>query len=109
MSTNNKGNNDSNTSSSSLPLNALDQIPQVKSDAMEITGLTKESGKITGYQLSNGNIVSKEEGVRMAQNGEIKGVGIAHNGDTVYLKSLPDDNEYNNLGNMPTVSSDKLY
>ena len=47
---------------------------------------------------------SKDEGVQMAKNGEIKGVGVAHRRDTEYLKSIPDDSENNNLGSLPTVS-----
>jgi len=82
---------------------ALDEVPQPKSDAKEITGLLKTGGKITGYQLSDGATVSKEEGVAMAKAGEIRGVGVAHRKDTEYLKSLPDADESNNLGSLPTV------
>lgn len=39
----------------------------------------------------------------MARRGKIKGVGIAHNGNTEYLKSVPNDSESDNLGNLPTV------
>lgn len=90
--------------SNSLPMSALDNIPQAKSNASEITGLVKESGKVTGYQLSSGNIVSKDEGVAMAKAGDIKGVGIAHRNGKEYLKSLPDQTEDNNLSHLPTVS-----
>ena len=83
---------------------ALDEVPTPKSNAKEIVGLVKSSGKISGYQLSEGSTVSKEEGVSMAKAGEIQGVGIAHRKDSEYLKSLPDDNENNNLGNLPSVS-----
>ncbi len=83
---------------------ALDDVPTPKADAKEIVGLVKSSGRITGYQLSNGSTVSKEEGVAMAKAGDIKGVGVAHRKDTEYLKSLPDSNEDNNLGNLPSVS-----
>ena len=83
---------------------ALDDVPTPKADAKEIVGLVKSSGRITGYQLSNGATVSKEEGVAMAKAGDIKGVGVAHRKDTEYLKSLPDSNEDNNLGNLPSVS-----
>lgn len=34
----------------------------------------------------------------------IAGVGIAHRGDTEYLKSIPDGGENNNLDNLPSVS-----
>lgn len=86
-----------------LAYNALDEVPQPKVDAKEITGLLKSHGKITGYQLSNGATISKEEGVAMAKAGEIRGVGVAHRKNTEYLKSLPDGSENNNLGSLPTV------
>ncbi|MDO4331201.1 MAG: DUF3892 domain-containing protein [Eubacteriales bacterium] len=89
---------------SELAMNALDDIPEAKSDAKDIVGLVKSSGRITGYQLSDGTTVSKESGVEMAKNGEIKGVGIAHRKDSEYLKSLPDGEEGNNLGNLPSIS-----
>ena len=89
---------------SKLAYAALDEVPNPKSNAKEIVGLVKSSGKITGYQLSDGAIVSKEEGVTMAKNGEIDGVGIAHRKDTEYLKALPDGSENNNLSNLPSVS-----
>lgn len=89
--------------SSILPKAALDDIPTPKNDAVSITGLVKQKGKITGYQLSDDRIVSREDGVALAKVGEIKGVGIAHRKDTEYLKSIPDDNENNNLSSLPTV------
>lgn len=87
----------------SLAKNTLDDIPQAKADAKNIVALVKDSGKVTGYQLSDGATVNKEEGVAMAKAGEISGVGIAHKGDTEYLKSIPDGREGNNLGNLPSV------
>ncbi|MBS7340741.1 MAG: DUF3892 domain-containing protein [Suilimivivens sp.] len=89
---------------SKLAYAALDDVPTPKSDAREIVGLIKSSGRITGYQLSDGSIVSKEEGVSLAKAGEIQGVGIAHRKDSEYLKSLPDGTENNNLGNLPSIS-----
>jgi len=89
---------------SELAYAALDEVPTPKADAKEIVGLVKTSGRITGYQLSDGSRVSKEEGVDMAKAGDIKGVGIAHRNDSQYLKSLPDGTEQNNLGNLPSVS-----
>ncbi len=94
--------------SSQLPYAALDEIPSPKSDAKEIVGLVKSSGKISGYQLSDGSTVSKEEGVSMAKAGDIKGVGIAHRKDSEYLKALPDGTEKNNLGNLPSVTESEL-
>lgn len=83
---------------------ALDDVPTPKANAKEIIGLVKSSGRITGYRLSDGATVSKEEGVAMAKAGDIKGVGIAHRKDSEYLKSLPDGTEDNNLGNLPSVT-----
>lgn len=82
----------------------LDQIPQANANAKRIVGLVKEGGRITGYQLSDETFVSKPEAVSMAKQGQIAGVGIAHRGDTEYLKSIPDGRENNNLGNLPAVT-----
>ena len=93
---------------SELPYAALDEVPNPKSDAKEIVGLVKSSGKISGYQLSDGTTVSKEEGISMAKAGGIKGVGVAHRKDSEYLKSLPDGTESNNLSNLPSTSISEL-
>lgn len=87
-----------------LAKNTLDEIPRPKQDAKEIVGVIRHNGKIDGYQLSDNSTVSKAEGVEMAKNGDIKGVGVAHRKDTEYLKSIPDDSENNNLGSLPSVS-----
>ena len=89
-----------------LAKNALDQIPDTNANAKRITGLVKEGGRITGYQLSDHSIVEKQQAVDMAKQGQIAGVGIAHRGNTEYLKSIPDGSENNNLGNLPSVSPD---
>ena len=90
-----------------LAKQTLDQIPQANANAKRIVGLVKEGGRITGYQLSDETFVSKPEAVSMAKQGQIKGVGIAHRGDTEYLKSIPDGTEKNNLGNLPSVSPEQ--
>lgn len=82
----------------------FDQIPQANNNAKKIIGLVKEGGRITGYQLSDNSFVEKQQAVTMAKQGQIAGVGIAHRGDTEYLKSIPDGSENNNLGNLPSVS-----
>ena len=84
----------------------LDQSPQAKANAKRIVGLVKEGGRVTGYQLSDRSIVKKQQAVEMAKQGQIAGVGIAHRGDTEYLKSIPDGSENNNLGNLPSVSTE---
>ncbi len=87
--------------------NTLDQIPQTNKNSKSITGLVKESGKITGYQLSDNTVVSKQEGVNLAKQGQIAGVGIAHRGDTEYLKAIPNGSENDNLGNLPSISPEE--
>lgn len=97
-------NTDKKNLGAELAYASLDEIPTPNADAKTIVGLVKSGGRITGYQLSDGAKVSKEEGVMMAKNGEIQGVGVAHRKDTEYLRSLPDGTENNNLGNLPSVS-----
>ena len=89
---------------SSLPMNTLQDIPTPGANAQSIVALVKESGRGTGYRLSDGRTVSREEGVSLARQGGIRGVGVAVNKGTEYLKSLPDGSENNNLGNLPTVT-----
>lgn len=90
-----------------LAKQTLDQIPQANANAKRIIGLVKEGGRITGYKLSDESFVSKTEAVSMAKQGQIEGVGIAHRGDTEYLKSIPDGTDNNNLGNLPSVSPEQ--
>lgn len=82
----------------------LDQIPRPDANAKRIVGLVKEGGRITGYRLSDTSIVEKQQAVTMAKQGQIAGVGIAHRGDTEYLKAIPNESENDNLGNLPSVS-----
>lgn len=99
----NDNNSDTPNMGSALAINALDSIPQTKPDAKHIVALVKKRGRITGYQLSDGNVITREQGVNMAKSGDIAGVGIAHRKDTEYLKSIPDGTDDNNLSNLPTV------
>ena len=87
-----------------LAKQTLDQIPQPGANAKHIIGLVKEGGRVTGYQLSDNTVASKQQAVNMAKQGQIAGVGIAHRKDTEYLKSIPDGSENNNLGDLPSVS-----
>ena len=45
----------------------------------------------------------KEDDVELAKENQIQGVGVAHNKDTEYLKSIPDGTQDNNLSHLPTV------
>lgn len=87
-----------------LVKNTLDEIPKANANAKRIVGLVKQSGRVTGYKLSDDSIVTKPQAVSMAKQGEIAGVGIAHRKNQEYLKSIPDGTENNNLGNLPSVS-----
>ena len=89
---------------SSLPMNTLQDIPKPNADAKQITALVKEHGRVTGYRLSDGQTLGKEEAVRLAREGGIRGVGISSRKGNEYLKSLPDESENNNLGNLPSVT-----
>ena len=95
-------NKNQNNINQSLPLNAV-EIPTAQPYADTVTALKKESGKITGYQLSSGEVLDKKEAVNRARQGGISGVGISHRSGNEYLKSIPDDTEDNNLGNLPAV------
>ena len=90
---------------SSLTMNALNEIPTPRTDAQDITALVKDGGQVTGYQLSDGSILDKPEAVALTKEGGIAGVGVSNRNGNEYLKSLPDDTENNNLGNLPTVSN----
>ena len=87
----------------------LDHIPKASANAKRIIGLVKEGGRVTGYQLSDNTCVEKQQAVDMAKQGQIAGVGIAHRGETEYLKSIPDGSENNNLGNLPSASHERKF
>ena len=87
-----------------LPKSINKETPEPDADALSITGLVKESGKISGYQLSDGRKITRDEGVQMARDHKIRGVAVAVKKGTEYLRTLPDGSEDNNLGNLPTVS-----
>jgi len=93
-----------NNMKSALPMNALSEIPTPNANAKQIVGLVKGQGRITGYKLSDNSIVTKQEGVNLAKQGDIKDVGVSKRNGTEYLKSLPDQSENNNLSSLPTVT-----
>ena len=86
-----------------LPLRAMKEVPEPRPDAQKIVALAKQGGRITGYQLSDGRVLSKEEGIREARNGGIVGVGVSERKGNEYLKTLPDGSDNNNLSHLPTV------
>jgi len=90
-----------------LPMRAMREVPQPNSNAERITGLVKQRGRVSGYQLSGGRIIDKQEAVELARRGGIQGVGISSRKGSEYLKSLPDDSGTNNLNALPTVSAEQ--
>ena len=95
--------NQTDMTPANLPMRAMQEIPTPRPDAQKIIALVKENGRITGYELSNGQILSKEAGIKAAREGGIIGVGVSSRKGNEYLKSLPDDTDDNNLSNLPTV------
>ena len=87
-----------------LPANINIMNPVPNKDAKSISGLIRKNGKVSGYELSDGRIVSKPEGVALAKQGSIRGVAIASRNGSEYLRSYPDGIEENNLGDLPSSS-----
>ncbi|KJZ89010.1 MULTISPECIES: DUF3892 domain-containing protein [Clostridium] len=98
-------NNKSDGMIGNMPVNINKDVPTPNSDAQNITSLIKHSGEVTGYILEDGTRLSKDEGVTLAKSGGINGVavGVSKKGEE-YLRSLPDQNENNNLSSLPTVN-----
>ena len=57
----------------------------------------------TIYQLSDGTVLSKADGVALAKQGGIRGVAIASRNGSEYLRSISDGKESNNLGDLPST------
>ena len=87
-----------------MPANINIMNPVPNKDAKSIEKLIRNNGKISGYQLSDGTVLTKAEGIALAKQGGIRGVAIASRSDSEYLRSLPDGSASNNLGDLPSVS-----
>lgn len=68
------------------------------------------SGEITAYEFENGEIVSKEQAVLLAKQGNIGGVSISKSklGEE-FLRSLPDGDKTNNLDSLPIIDDNDIY
>jgi len=97
-------NNTNTFAASALPRMAM-EIPAVNDSAATITALVKDGSKVTGYKLSDGQILDKPQAVALARSGGIAGVGISERYGSEYLKSIPDGTDNNNLSHLPTVSN----
>ena len=60
-----------------LPANINIMNPVPNKDAKTITGLIRKNGKVSGYELSDGRVLSKREGVALAKQGDIRGVALS--------------------------------
>ena len=77
--------------------------PVPNKDAKTIMKLIRTNGKISGYQLSDGTVLSKADWRSLAKQGGIRGVAIASRNGSEYLRSIPDGKESNNLGDFPST------
>ncbi len=91
---------------SNLPMNINLVTPVPRPDARSIARLVRRGGRVEGYELSDGAMLTKEEGVALAKQGGIRGVAVAVRNGSEYLRSLPDGQEQNNLGSLPSVPGD---
>lgn len=91
---------------SNLPMNINLVTPVPRPDARSIARLVRRGGRVEGYELSDGAMLTKEEGVTLAKQGGIRGVAVAVRNGSEYLRSLPDGQEQNNLGSLPSVPGD---
>ncbi len=62
-----------NNFNQALAKNTLDAIPATNTNALKITALVKQSGKVTGYQLSDNSVVEKAQAIALARQGGISG------------------------------------
>lgn len=99
---------DKNIDLSKLPMMAMEYVPEPNDNAKQIVSLIRDEGKVTGYELEDGQILDKEEAVELAKQNGIRGVGVASRKGNEYLKSLPDEEDENNLSNLPSRTQSEL-
>ena len=86
-----------------LPANINLMNPVPNKDAKSVVRLLRTNGKVSGYELSDGTRLTKSQGVALAKQGGIRGVAIASRNGSEYLRSLPDGDESDNLGDLPSA------
>jgi hypothetical protein len=97
-------NNSLERRSGNLPPSINEVNPTPNENAKEIEAVVKNRNLVVGYKLSDGRLVSKQEGIDLARSGEIRGVAIAKNQGNEYLRGLPDGEQENNLGSLPVIT-----
>ena len=77
-------------------------------DARSIVALIKQDEEVVGYVISDGAKVSVDEAIGMAMANKLEHVGVSTSkGGNPYLRSLPDEDESNNLGNLPSITEEE--
>lgn len=77
-------------------------------NAKQITKFIKQDNQVVGYVLSTGEKVSIEQAIQLAKQGMLEHVGVSTSKDgSEYIRSLPDDDESNNLSNLPSITETK--
>jgi len=88
-----------------LPKHINQIISEGGPNAKQITKFIKQDNQVTGYVLSTGEKVTIQEAVQLAKEGMLQHVGVSTSKDgSEYIRSLPDDDESNNLNNLPGVT-----
>lgn len=62
------------------------------------------NGEIIEYKLSSGEVIGKQEAVKLAEKGQIEDVtvGTSKYGEK-FLRSIPDADKKNNMDNLPEI------
>lgn len=93
------------TTSKVLANNTNQIISEGDANAKSITKLIKHGGDVVGYELSDGQRVSMQQAIEMAKANQLAHVGVSTSkSGEAYIRSLPDADESNNLGNLPSIS-----
>ncbi|MDF2877747.1 MAG: hypothetical protein K0S30_843 [Clostridia bacterium] len=90
-----------------LPSNINEITSEGGVNAKQITKFIKQDNKVVGYVLSTGEKVTVQEAIQLAKQDMLQHVGVSKSKDGgEYLRSLPDGDESNNLGNLPSVTEE---
>ncbi|WP_083258729.1 DUF3892 domain-containing protein [Cellulosilyticum sp. I15G10I2] len=100
-----KNENQNTFNSGILPHNINQVVSKGGADAKQITKFIKQDNKVIGYVLSSGEKVTVQEAILLAKEGELSNVGVSvSKSGNEYIRSLPDDDESNNLNNLPSIT-----
>lgn len=91
-----------------LPKNINQVVSEGGPQAKEIVKFIKQDNEVVGYVLSSGEKVSVKEAIKLAKEGMLEHVGVSvSRGGNEYIRSLPDDDESNNLSNLPSITAEE--